>query len=256
MFDTYRDIFNQRGRSYHAAMERYPLARREEFEWAIRYAGLSAGQRLCDVPSGGCYLQQWLPDDIDLVSIETSTEFIECARSNINDNNTILVCEDLGDIPIESGSADRALSLAGSHHLDDRPAFYREVQRILKPGGLFALADVEEGSGADGFLNVFVDRYNSMGHKGDFLRPAAVQELELAGFEVLAHEPRDYWWRFDRQEQMVEFCRLLFCIDQATDEQILRAIEDYLGYRLLDSQCCMRWSLYFFQASKPGSKSD
>jgi len=251
MYETYKDIFNKRGRSYHAAMLRYPAARREEFEWAIRFAELTDGVRLCDVPSGGCYLENWLPRTIELVSVETSSEFIECADTPADSSNTIVFCEDLGDIPLEPCSFERALSLAGSHHLENRPAFYGEVQRILQPGGIFALADVEEGSGADGFLNTFVDQHNSMGHKGDFLRPGAVQELEAAGFQVLRHEPIDYHWRFEARDHMVEFCRLLFCIDRASDEQLLQAIEHYLGYQRLDGQYSMRWSLYFFQAQKP-----
>jgi SAM-dependent methyltransferase len=255
MFDTYRDIFNQRGASYHAAMMRYPKARQEEFEWAIRYAQLTDGARVCDIPSGGCYLQDWLSQSVDLVAVETSDEFVACA-GNTEDSYTILVCDSLGDVPLESDSVDRAISLAGSHHLEDRPAFYGEVQRILKPRGIFALADVQEGSGADGFLNTFVDQHNSMGHKGDFLRPDTAQELEAAGFEVLQQAPVDYHWRFDARDHMVEFCKLLFGIDQASDDQILHAIEHYLGYEELDRTVCMNWSLFFFQAMKPGTAAD
>jgi SAM-dependent methyltransferase len=251
MFDSYKDIFNQRGRSYHEAMMRYPTARREEFEWAIRYADLAGDMRLCDVPSGGCYLQEWLPPGMKLVSVETSSEFIQCAETPADDGNTIVVCEDLGDIPLESESVERAISLAGSHHLEDRPAFYREVQRILKSQGIFALADVEAGSGVDTFLNGFVDQHNSMGHKGDFLGRETVQELEAAGFQVTKHEPVTYHWRFEQRSQMVDFCRLLFCIDLATEQQVLQAIEDHLDYEESAGQCSMQWGLYFFQAVKP-----
>ena len=253
MFDTYKDIFNQRGRSYHEAMMRYPGARREEFEWIMRYADLSDNLRLCDVPSGGCYLQEWLPPGIELVSVETSSEFIQCAEAPANGRNTIVVCEDLGDIPLESESVARAISLAGAHHLEDRPAFYREVERILQGQGIFALADVEAGSGVDTFLNTFVDQHNSMGHKGDFLGGDTARELEAAGLEVSKYEPIDYYWRFEQRDQMVDFCRLLFWIDQATDEQVLKAIEDHLGYEESAGQCCMRWGLYFFQAVKPAA---
>ena len=251
MYKDYRDIFNQRGVLYHQAMMRYPQARRHEFEAAIATADLQHGHILCDVPSGGCYISRFLEQDIKLFSIETSTEFIHCATSHPA-NNT-LVCEDLSHISLLSNTVDRAISLAGSHHLTNRPGFYSEVCRILRPGGVFCLADVREGSGVDGFLNVFVDQHNSMGHNGDFLRERTRTELEAAGFRVTWAEPKAYHWLFDDVPQMVDCCRCLFGIDQATDAQILAALEHYLGFTSLAAGVGLNWELYFFKAVKPAA---
>jgi hypothetical protein len=66
----------------------------------------------------------------------------------------------LGDIP------------SGGSYLQtylNHPAFYREAHRLLKPNELFILADVQENTPVAHFLNGFVHRHNSQGHRGQFL---------------------------------------------------------------------------------------
>ena len=44
---------------------------------------------------------------------------------------------DVGALPFEDGSFDLVLSLNGFHAFPDKEAAYREVNRVLKPGGIF-----------------------------------------------------------------------------------------------------------------------
>lgn len=44
---------------------------------------------------------------------------------------------DVGALPFESGSFDAVLSLNGFHAFPDKDAAYREVFRVLRPGGVF-----------------------------------------------------------------------------------------------------------------------
>ena len=249
MFDTYQNVFNQRGQLYHQAMMKYPLARQAEFDLAIQWAKLSAGQTICDIPSGGCYLSDFIPCQVKLFSVETSTEFMRCAQSCADE--TTLLCEDLGQLTLLSNQMDHVISLAGSHHLADKASFYQEVHRILKPAGLFCLADVRKGSGVDGFLNTFVDQHSSMGHQGDFLTEATAETLSKAGFEVIRSEPVTFRWKFATEVEMADCCRLLFGIDQANETDILNGIRQNLGYEIIGSECFLNWELYFFQAAKP-----
>ncbi|HEY9648986.1 MAG TPA: methyltransferase domain-containing protein [Chroococcidiopsis sp.] len=246
--ETYTDIFNIRGLHYHQAMLDYPEARREEFEHAIRIADLEDGQVVCDVPSGGCYLSNFIYKSVKLFSVETSVEFVQ--RSQPHANNTSLLCEDISAIPLIAGTVDRVISLAGSHHLPSKPAFYREAHRLLSEKGIFCLADVRAGSGVADFLNIFVDRHNSMGHNGDFLTSATQQELEAAGFQVVGAAPICYHWHFESVDAMTRFCTLLFGLDQADPAQVLDGITTYLGYTESPQGCLMNWELYFFKAVK------
>jgi cyclopropane fatty-acyl-phospholipid synthase-like methyltransferase len=248
MFKTYTDIFNLRGMQYHQAMVEYPDARREEFEHAIHVAKLEDGNVVCDVPSGGCYLKNFVRKSVKLLSIETSVEFIK--QSGEQENNTPLLCQDVSNISLLSETIDRVISLAGSHHLPSKPTFYQEVHRLLRQNGIFCLADVREGSGVAEFLNIFVDQYNSMGHQGEFLNQTTQAELEAVGFQVTDAEPIQYYWRFSHVDHMIRYCKLLFGVDQATDAQILDGITTYLGYSDTAQGCLMNWELYFFQGVK------
>ncbi|NES04074.1 MAG: hypothetical protein F6K22_15285 [Okeania sp. SIO2F4] len=87
MFKSYKDIFNQRGVYYHQAMVKYPLARAEEFNNIIRLSDLQNNQIICDVPSGGCYISNFIQQNLKIISIETSSEFIKDSQNTAN--NTI-----------------------------------------------------------------------------------------------------------------------------------------------------------------------
>ncbi len=249
MFYTYPEIFNQRGKMYHQAMLKYPWARKSEFDYAIQFAKLEAGQILCDIPSGGSYISTFLNPKVKLLSIETSAEFMQCAQSHPNE--TALICEDLGNISLLSNTIDRVISLAGSHHLEDKHIFYNEVHRILKPTGVFCLADVRKDSEVDGFLNTFVNQNSSMGHQGDFLTEATAETLSSIGFKITHDESIKFYWIFESLLEMIDFCRLLFGIDQASESDILKGIQEYLGYEIIEDKYYLNWELYFFQAIKP-----
>jgi len=249
MHKTYQEIFNQRGADYHHSMVKYPQARNAEFETIIRLAELSPGQTLLDMPSGGGYLEKFLDVSVQIVSIETSCQFIRDIKPSAN--HSVLLCNDITQTPLPDACADRVISLAGLHHLDDKLAFYREVFRLLKPGGLFCLADAHKDSCVARFLNIFIHENNSMGHSGIFLDEKTPHELGDAGFELLHEKNHTYSWQFDTPENMATYCKLLFGIDKANTPAIIEGIDSYLGYFMQSHQCLMNWELYFLKGRKP-----
>lgn len=248
MFKSYTDIFNARGLAYHQAMMDFPQARAEEFKYAIRLANLQQNNVVCDVPSGGCYLEKFIQTPVKLISIETSAEFLR--YSSQQSNNTSILCADVSHIPLTSGSIDRAISVAGVHHLPNKEAFYRDIYRVLKQDGIFCLADVCKGSKVDSFLNQFVDQHNSLGHRGNFLDIQTAEVLGAAGFKVTFMEAIAYHWKFASPEAMGNFCKLLFGLDKANIAQVVAGIQKYLGFEVLGDECLMNWELYFFKAVK------
>lgn len=248
MFDTYQDIFRERADRYHAAMAAFPLARRQEFEQAVARLDLQPGCDLCDVPAGGGYLADYLPpDDLFLLCLETASEFaVHCPR---NTDQRVLETT-LESLPVGNDSVDRILSLAAMHHVDDKHALLREFSRILRKGGQVVVADAEVGTGTAAFLNEFVDRFNSMGHKGRFIDETFIDSIDQCDLKVKAVDRPPLTWSFATRANLVAFCRQLFGLDRAADRDIIAGVAEYLGLREDNGQVGFGWQLAYITAAK------
>eukprot|EP01006_Ploeotia_vitrea_P066174 TRINITY_DN94461_c0_g1_i1.p1 TRINITY_DN94461_c0_g1~~TRINITY_DN94461_c0_g1_i1.p1 ORF type:complete len:254 (+),score=24.70 TRINITY_DN94461_c0_g1_i1:59-820(+) len=244
----YKDIFNHRGKHYHAAMRQWPQARRHEFANIVQRAAAQPGEVVCDLPAGGGYLADHFPQN-SLISIETAEEFFR----EVSHNGKKHLCETLWDSPVEANSVDIAVSLAGIHHIEDKTLFYRELNRILKPGGRAVVADVFAGTDTAKWLNTFVHEHNTMGHDGIFLNKDTLSQLEAAGLEVVADEQVSYSWDFDTFSDLTQYCTLLFGIDKATPAEVEAGARKFLGVveSEEDPKVKMNWSLYFITLRKP-----
>lgn len=249
MFKSYGDIFRQRADSYHEAMQRWPRAREREFELIVEEGRIAPGEVVCDVPAGGGYLRHALPDGCAAVHfVETAPYFYEHCPED--DRHRRHLCE-LESLALADRSVDCVLSLAALHHVEDRPAVYREFHRILRPGGRLVVADVAAGSAVAGFLNEFVDAANSMGHEGLFLVDEDRRGLESAGFAIESDRVIDYHWRFADAAEMGAYCRRLFGLDLADETAVAEGARRYLGTVALDGGIGMNWALRFIGARRP-----
>lgn len=241
MFEAYDSIFNRRGEAYHRAMRLVPGARRREFLLALDRVGLRRGGVLCDVPSGGGYLVEYLPPDLEvrLVAIDPSEVF---ART-WEDKRVEWHLAPLHQLPIEDAAIDALVSIAGLHHVDDRPVVLAEMRRVLRSGGRLCILDVPVGAITDRFLNGFVDSHNSMGHEGRFVDGGFRTDLVAAGFRIETDELCRYTWDFSGEAEMIEFIRLMFWLDKATPETVLEGVKDILGVVGDGDGCKMNWEL-------------
>lgn len=247
--DSYQDIFDLRGERYHAAMRRCPLARLEELTLLPQAVGIRAGETLIDAPAGGGYLAGVLDPAVDYIAVEPTHSFFE--RCPQGDRRRRLRGE-LKSIPLPDCCADAAVSLAGLHHETDVLAVFSELFRLLRPGGRFAMADVASGSPPDTFLNDFVDRYNSNGHRGVFFDEAVADALGRTGLAAVRIERRDIGWQFNNEAELLAFVRDLFGIDRADDATLREAVCDILGVRKSPSSgVVMNWHLLVAKGVRP-----
>lgn len=238
----YEEIFGTRGRSYHEAMHQFPHARKQEFQTAIEYLKKERGSTILDIPAGGAYLKKHLPPDITYLAYDFSGEFEEGHAS-------VGTCKE-SKIDLNSQSVDEIISLAALHHVVARREFFTEMNRILKRGGRFLIADVVAGSRVDPFLNAFLNVWNSMGHVGQFImRGEDVRLLSSCGFKV-DFEERTFDWTFSNQVEALQFFRKLFYLDlNPSDEKLLNELVK-LGVRDRGNQLYVKWSLGFLICEK------
>jgi len=249
MFEKYAEIYDKRGHMYHQAMRKWPDARHREFESLMNVARIEqASPVVLDVPSGGGYLASYLPKGAKLISVDGASKFLESGK---HDEAHQVICAEHDNIPMDDESADAILSLAGLHHIPDTVSVFEEWHRLLKKGGVLTIGDAQSGSPTTQFLDGVVNQFNSMGHRGDYLDTSQVRLLEQTGFQVEYSQQVSYPWEFKNCGQMLEFCRTLFCMDlEPSDDELLHAIQQSVGYSETEHECHLHWALFFIRAVK------
>ena len=240
MFDTYDEIFEVRAGSYQAAMERMPHARDAEFAAVLAPLDLRPGVALYDMPSGGGYLHRHLPAGVRYTAIEPSAVF--AANCPTGPDHRV-VATAIEAVPLPAGGGDAIVSLAGLHHCPDLPAVFREMRRLVRPGGIVAIADVAVGTPPARFLNGFVDVHNPIGHHGVFFDEAIAGLLAEAGLAPVSDELVAIAWRFADRLEAGAYCAALFGLAGVTSGTVADAIEAVVGLDTGAGSCEMRWPL-------------
>jgi len=239
---TYKAIFNARGNSYEEAMRLLPQARKREFENLFNYYSPSPDAVVVDIPSGGGYLKQYLPETVNFKPLETSEVFASYGNS--------AVCT-WDKLPLKTKSVDVITCCAALHHVESeiRPLFFDEALRSLKKGGHFICCDVEKGSEQDEFLNVFVDEHNPIGHNGDFISESLADSF-TPNFEIMSNKIEKYMWKLGADEEVaLKYLQLLFGISEATLSEIKSEAERLLSFRS-DGEYIINWQLRYITCQK------
>jgi ubiquinone/menaquinone biosynthesis C-methylase UbiE len=246
--EDYEKKMAVRDGSFDAAMKAVPFARKFEFINTLKYADLKNGQVIVDYPSAGGHLELHIDCEVKMHGVDTVENFLPLGRDE--KCPTKEQAGDFATMPFATNSIDRFITIAGLHHLSDLKPFFAEVSRCLKASGVFVIAEVKKGNTPAYFLNHYVDMYDSCGHKGLFLDPSVCEILEQCGFSDTQMFDEIYPWEFESIEQMVSFVRGIFSMDLASDEQVLSAIDDALGYELSEDGVNLNWQLSIFRAEK------
>lgn len=241
--NSYEEIFNQRGYKYDQAMQAYPKARDQEFQNLVNRFQYATNTTVADVPAGGKYLKKYLPPHCHYVGFEPCNNFEENTSQNITQ------VSDFFPLPIQDHSIDITFSLAGLHHLIDKPKLFKEFKRITKVDGYLGIADVYQGSATALFLDNFVGKYNNMGHEGVYLSEQTLKQLNETGWNLIFAERIHLNWVFANKKDMGIFCQRLFDLTCSVDE-IIHEIETKLGViKSPANEVEMNWELYTIIAS-------
>jgi SAM-dependent methyltransferase len=134
--------------------------------------------------------------------------------------------------------------VAGVHHLDDKRPLFRELRRVIRPGGRFVLADVHAESAVARFLDEFVGRHNSTGHAGCYLDAGTLAELCASGWRVERSARVPFGWWFPDHASVAAYCRMLFDMRDIGDDELLAGVERHLGLCVNAGAVGMNWELF------------
>jgi ubiquinone/menaquinone biosynthesis C-methylase UbiE len=117
---------------------------------AVLDAVRAIGARPCDLLDVGCGTGRLLAnvagrwDGVRLTGIDASAEMIAAAcRQHEGDARFAFQHGDASALPLPSESFDVVTSTMSFHHWRDQTGGIREVARVLRPGGVFVLADID-----------------------------------------------------------------------------------------------------------------
>jgi SAM-dependent methyltransferase len=113
------------------------------------------------------------------VGIDVSAGMLEIARNDLPDDRFFFAQGDATMLPLRDRAVDNVVMLGGIHHVPDRVGLFREVGRILKPGGGFYFREPLDDFALWRAIRKVVYRYSSaLDHNTE--RPLRRRDTESA----------------------------------------------------------------------------
>ncbi|AIQ71140.1 arsenite methyltransferase [Paenibacillus graminis] len=161
-------------------------------------AELKAGERVLDLGSGGgfdCFLaSRQVGDKGHVIGVDMTPEMISRARNNAvkgNFGNTEFRLGEIEHLPLADHSVNVIISNCVINLSPDKPQVFREVYRVLEPGGRLAISDIVTTAELPPEIRNNVDEL----YAGCISGASSILELEAmlqeSGFTEISIKPKD-----------------------------------------------------------------
>ena len=115
----------------------------------VEHAGIQRGNTVLDLGSGAgndVFVARMLTgEEGEVIGLDMTERMIEKARENAKEiglNNVKFRLGDIEDIPMANNRVDVVISNCVLNLVPDKKQAFSEIQRVLRPGGHFAISDV------------------------------------------------------------------------------------------------------------------
>jgi ubiquinone/menaquinone biosynthesis C-methylase UbiE len=138
-------------------------------------------------------------DPLSITGIDLNKANIEIANSEKDSadvSNVRFIVDDAQNLShIRSGSIDVLLNIESAFHYPDKTAFFKEVHRVLKPGGKFLIADIlTTRKKSEGFMKIWgKPMAHHFWHRDRYYEELAKSELEVNHHEDISEQVRKGW---------------------------------------------------------------
>ncbi len=177
-----------------APFEKFHIGGRGATEYLVEKLALQPHHQVLDVGCGIGGAVRYVAHRVGCraIGIDITPEFVEAARTlseavDLHDRTDFDIGSALA-MPYETDSFDAVISIHAAMNIADRETLYREMARVLKPGGVLALYDVMRQGEGDLLFPVPWADSPAISH---LLTPEETGALlEQAGMEVTLAEDR------------------------------------------------------------------
>lgn len=158
-------------------------------------ASLGPGVRALEIGCGtGLFTEMFVAAGADVVAIDISEPLLDQARDRELGERATFMCADAEALSFDDGSFDAVVGSSVLHHLDVSLAL-PELARVLKPGGVLALAEpnmMNPQIALQRNVPMLREWAGESPEETAFVRWRLRREMTACGFEGVSIEPFDF----------------------------------------------------------------